>query len=301
MRDTDFESPSFGDAQDQAILKHRDAHFGGSFEVMLEYYQKGGKGVAPDIALERIEWLAQEEKRLGGNLAGMFLSAADAEEIKKAKKAYQHLRDLYQMKSPKSPFPLLIANLILSEEENPEEEIAAIVKQRQAIVPTLIGLVKSEDMYNPLYPGYGQAPYLAARCLGLIGDGRALIALFESIGKGDFFDDDIALGALKSIGEPAKRFLLKVLHGKPINEDNERAAIALLAFKDPEVAKTCFELLKQLDLGKDAFLATYLILACEALKGTQQQKEFEEFAQRSDLPRELKNDFQSILKLWQEP
>jgi hypothetical protein len=299
MRDTDFETPTFGDAQDQVILMHRDAHFGGNFNVMLDYYLKGGKGIAPDISQERIAWLAEEEKRLGHNLAAQLLSAQDAEEIKKARKAYKHLRDLCTLESPKTPYPLLIANLILSEDETPEKEMQAIVQEKKAIVPMLIDLLRSEEMYNPIYPGYGQAPYYAARCLGQIGDERALISLFESIGKGDFFDDDIALNALKSIGEPAKKFLLKVLHGRPINEDNERAAIALLAFKeDLDVAQAFFNLLKQLDLKKDAFLATYLILGSEGLKGSTQQKEFEDFSQQPGIPKDLKNDFNTVLKIW---
>lgn len=287
------------DAIDETILMHRDAHFGGNFGIMLDYYSRGGKGALPDIECERIALLAEEEKRLGHNLAADLLSARDAERIKGAKKAYERLRELYELKTIKTPFPLLIADLILSEEELPSKEIEAIITHKSAIVPFLIDLLKSEEMYDPLYPGYGHAPHLAAHCLGLIGDKRAIISLFESFGKGDFFDDDIILEALQAIGESAKSFLLKVLQGHPINEDNERAAIALIGFKDdPEVAKTCFSFLKSLDLKKEPSLATYLILACEKLPQETEKLEFEVFAKQPSIPKELHHDFNIIQKLW---
>lgn len=303
MTDKDYDDlTAFGDTVDQDILKHRDAHFGGNFKVMLDYYRNEGKGVNPVFDIQRIEDLAAEELRLGKNIAPELLGADDAEEIKKSREAYKSLRELYTIKKPKSPFPILISNLILSEDAEPEKEINDIVQYKSAIVPFLIDILKSEDMYNPLFPGYGRAPYFAANCLGRIGDKRAIIALFESIGHGDFFDDEYALNALKAIGEPAKTFLLRVLHAKPLNEDNERAAISLIPFKDdPEVAKTCFSMLKEIDLKKDAYLATYLILACEGLKDANDRKAFETFSKQASIPRELKNDFNSILHLWQSP
>lgn len=303
MKETDdlIDQPSLSDAEDLLILMHREAHFGGSFPIMLDYYQRGGKGISKDISIGRIIELAKHEEHLGQNLAALTLSAREAEEIAEALSSYKKLKSLYFSKSPKGQLPLLIANLILSEEEEPESEIRAIVEQKSAIVPLLIDLIRSEDMYNPLFPGYGQAPALAARCLGQIGDKRAIIALFEAIGKGDFFDDDMALQALKLIGEPAKNFLLTVLQGKPINEDNERAAIAILSFKDdPQVAEICFQVLKGLNLSKELYLATYLILACEGLKGSPLEQEFTQFGQNPSIPSELKNDFKAILHLWQQ-
>lgn len=296
MKETDYDAPSFGDATDIAILMHREAHFGGSFPIMIDYYQRGGKGVSLDFEIPRIIELAEEEIKAGANLAAMLLTPRDIEEVKRAKDSYQIFRDLYAIKSPKTPFPLLIADLILSEEEEPVQELEAIISQNTAIVPSLLELMNSEDMYNPLFPGYGKAPEFAAYCLGKIGDKRAIISLFESIGKVSFFEDEIALNSLKSIGEPAKTFLLRVLQGKPVNEDNEKAAIALLSFgPDPEIAKTSFDLLKTLDLKKEAFLATYLILACEHL---QDRKPFEDFAARTDLPKDLKNDCNTVLNAW---
>ena len=50
---------------DNAILMHRDAHFGGDFDVMLDYYQKEGKGISKDFDIERIQELAQVQKSSG--------------------------------------------------------------------------------------------------------------------------------------------------------------------------------------------------------------------------------------------
>lgn len=294
---------SFADATDIGILMHRDVHFGGQFESMLEYYNKYGKGINPDFELTRISALDEIEKRIKQNLAPLLLSGADAEKVARAKEAYKKLRSVYEQKKPSSSskpnFPLLIANLILSEEESPEEEIAAIVAQKGAIVPALIDLLRSEDYSDPLFPGYGLAPNLAVKCLGLIGDKRAIIALFETIGEGDFFSEDMALDALKAIGAPAKEFLLRVLHGQPITYDNERAAIALSRFRnDPEVAMRCLEMLKTLDLKKHFLLADYLVLVCEGLSNPEERKEFHRLAELATTPPALQRDIQAMVKEW---
>lgn len=291
--------PLFGDTDDLAILMHREVHFGGNFAVMLDYYRRGGKGVMPEFEIKKIEDLAAEELRIGKNLAPLLLTAKEAEEIKAARDAYEGFRELYAVRSPKNKLPLLIADLILSEEEEPEKEIEAILSEKATIVPFLIDLIRSEDFYNPLFPGYGKAYKYAAQALGRIGDKRALIALFESIGRGDFFDDEVLLKALQAIGEPAKTFLLRVLMGKPFNEDNEKAAIALLAFKDdPAVTRSCLNFLKELDLKQEAALATYLILICEGITDPEERKEFEAFSKQASIPKDLALDFKAILEEW---
>lgn len=287
------------DANDAAILMHRDVHFGGSFELMLEYYLKGGKGIHPDFEVEKIQRLADIEKDLKENLAGQILNSADAEKVAKAKEAYQKLRDLYEVKNPVSRYPVLLANLILSEEEEPAHEIDEIVKEKSQIVPSLIALIKSEEFHDPLFPGYGLAPALAMKCLSLIGDKRAIITFFETIGTGDFFDDDIALQGLRAIGEPAKKFLLTVVQSKPINADNEKAAIALLAFKDdPEVGDVCLKLLHEPSVLKDRVLSTYLILACEGLQSEANRQKFKSLSEQAHFPRELRQDLTTITKTW---
>lgn len=287
------------DAFDAAIIMHRDVHFGGKFEIMLEYYARGGKGVHPDFEIKRIQELALMEKRMNANLAGIVLSGPDAERVAKAREAYKKLRQLYEVEKPLSKHPVLIADLILTEDEEAVNEIKAVIKEGGYIVRALIDLIRDEDFYDTLFPGFGLAPALAIKCLGRIGDKRAIIALFEAIGSGDFFDDDIILEALHSIGEPAKEFLLKVIQGKPLNEDNERAAIALIAFKgDAVVAERCFEMLQDPIFQKDPILATYLVLACEWLTDEKKRKQFRELIKNPKLPKLLINDMKAVLKAW---
>lgn len=286
-------------AMDVAILMHRDAHFGGRFDVMLDYYAKGGKGVNAEFDVERILLLSETEKKLNQNLAALLLSGPDAERVGQAKEAYKKLRNLYDAEKPYSKIPLLIADLILSEEEVPAEEIDAIVKEKGLAVKPLLDLLRSEDFHDPLFPGYGLAPNLAVTCLGLIGDKRAIVTLFESIGSGDFFDEDIALSALHAIGEPAKEFLLKVLHGRPLNIDNEKAAIALINFKDsPEVAEACLNMLKDPLVRRQTLLSTYLVLACEGLADEGKKEEFIALMNDDKTPQSLKRDMQILAKTW---
>lgn len=297
--DSEMEGMPLVNAQDSAILMHRDVHFGGKFDVMLDYYINEGKGVHPDFDLERIHELARIEKEMKSDLAPVLISGAEAEKIAEAKNAYKKLRSLYEKPKSATKNMLLIADLILSEEQDPQKEIEAIVKEKQMIVPALLELLKSEEFYDPLFPGYGLAPALAAKCLGLIGDKRAIIALFEAMKQGDFFDEDVDLAALKAIGAPAKEFLLKVVHGRPINEDNERAAIALIAFKeDEEVSKACLEMLKDPQVRKDVPLSTYLILACEGLQQDKDRKEFQDLAKDTATPKILAQDIQAVAKSW---
>ncbi len=291
---------SLADASDAAILMHRDAHFGGQFEIMQNYYDKEGKGVCSDFDAKRISELAALEKEMNQNLSGIILSGADAERVAEAKEAYKKLRDLYDEDKPFNKIPLLLADLILSEDEDPREEIAAIIKEKGLAVSALIELIRSENFYDPLFPGYGQAPGLALKCLGLIKDKRAIIALFESIGTGDFFDEDVALDALHAIGDPAKEFLLRVLKGKPWTGDNEKAALALIAFKeDQTVSSTALKMLMDPDVCAHISLATYLILICEGLTDKKSREAFTALLDHPSTPKELKQDIKIIAKLWQ--
>lgn len=289
------------DAVDHEILMHRDAHFGGQFPIMLEYYRKEGKGVQPEFDIPRIERLAALEEQLKQNLAALFLAAPEVQKVADAREAYKKLRAIYEVKKPKTHFPQLIADLILSEEEEAEAEIEAIVAEREKIVPALIDILRSEELYDPLFPGYGLSPFLAVKALGRIGDKRALISLFEALGQGDFFADDQIIKALKAIGEPAREFLLHVIKGRPINEDNEKAAIALIAFKDEDgVADVCFELLQQPDVQKDPCLPTYLVLICAGLKDSAKREAFKKMAQNNHLPSLLQEDMKGVIHDWEE-
>lgn len=294
--DSSFEHFPLVDALDHEILMHRDAHFGGLFSVMIDYYQTEGKGVQPQFSLQRIEKLQQLEKELKQNLAATFLSADEIQKVADAREAYRQLRKIYEIASLKSPHPKLIADLILSEEQEATQEIAAIVAQGSSIVKLLIDLLKNEQFHDPLYPGYGVAPSLVVECLGQIGDKRAIICLFEAIGGDDFFADDAILKALKAIGSPAKEFLLRVVAGRPLNEDNEKAALALVAFKEEEVAERALQLLREPDIWQDEALSTYLILSCEGLQKEISRADFALLAHGADRIR--KQDICSILNQW---
>lgn len=294
-----FEHFPIVDALDHEILMHRDAHFGGQFSIMLDYYAQEGKGVQPDFDLSRIERLFRLEEELKQNLAALFLAGSEAQQVADAREAYQNLRAIYEVKKPKTPYAQLIADLILSEDEEAEEEIAAIVAEKDKIVPSLIDLLRTEHFYDPLFPGYGQAPFLVVKCLGRIGDKRAIISLFEALGQGDFFADEQIVKALQTIGKPACEFLLHVIKGRPLTEDNEKAAIALIAFKDEEgVADLCFDLLQQSDIQKDPCLPTYLVLVCAGLKDAVKREAFRKMSQQEQLPTLLREDMKVILHDW---
>ena len=288
------------DAIDHEILMHREAHFGGQFSIMLDYYKQEGRGVRPEFSIERIEQLAKLESELKQNLAPLFLELSEIEKIGESRNIYKNLRSIYEIEQPKVKHPLLIADLILSEDEEAKSEVQAIVAEKDRIVPSLIEILKNELFYDPLFPGYGLTPDLVIQCLGLIGDKRAIITLFESFGQGDFFTDDQIIKALKAIGEPAKEFLIRVVKSHPINEDNERAAIALIHFKDQEeVAAICFDLLKNKEMQKDPCLLTYLTLICEGLKDPIKREEFRDLAKSGILPKLLTADLKAIIQEWE--
>lgn len=295
----DIEEFPIGYSIDNLILMHRDAHFGGDFDLMLQYYEKNGRGALKDLEIERIKELQTLEKTTGKNLSAVMLSGAEAEKVARTRQLYQQLQGLYEMRQKKSSIPVLIADLILAEEDETDAAAQAVVAEKGAIVPALIELLRNEEFYDPLSPGYGQAPTLAAKCLGLIGDKRAIISLFEAIGEGDFFNEDMILEALHVIGDPARDFLLKVVHGRPLTGDNEKAAIALVAFKnDPVVSDACLNMLKEIDLVKDASLATYLVLACEGLDTSAKRKELLALAERRGTPKPLQLDIHTVAKEW---
>jgi hypothetical protein len=297
--DNDVEDFPIAYSIDNLILMHRDAHFGGDFNIMLDYYKKEGRGVSSEFDLERIQELADTQHSTGKDLSPLMLSGAEAEKVAHSRQLYRDLRTLCETDNKKNVVPKLIAELILSEEEEVPAATQALIAEKTTAVPALIDLLRSEDFYDPLAPGYGQAPSLAAECLGKIGDKRAIISLFEAIGSGDFFNEDILLDSLKAIGTPAKEFLLRVLHAKPITNDNERAAVALIAFKnDPEVALACLKALQELDVNKNLSLATYLALACEGLQSPQERQILLSLADKPSTPKSLRQDIAAVAKTW---
>ncbi|MCH9626835.1 MAG: hypothetical protein S4CHLAM2_04660 [Chlamydiales bacterium] len=289
------------DELDHQVLMHRDAHFGGDFKVMLTYYQEEHLGVYPEFDLDRIAYLAEVEAQLGQNLASVILTVAEAEKVARARRAYEMLKEIYeQEEEEKSPFPRLLADLILTESEEPEQEIEAVVSQGSRIVPELIQMVRSDETYDPLFPGYGYAPYLAIICLGKIKDPSAIIPLFETLGREMAFDEEVILGALREIDAPAQTFLLDVLQGRPITKDVIQAAYALAVFADQvEVAHACFEQLRDKDVIEHSLLRSYLLNNCEGLRNTPLQKALEEMGHDPEIPSDFQTEIQNLIRSWQ--
>lgn len=289
------------DALDCEIVMNRDAHFGGLFSIMIEYYEKESKGIRPEFSLKRIAELARYEESLeaGANLRDMLLTDSQKEKVKRSQDAYLKLRQIFEVEGAENSNAYLIANLILAEEDEPKEELMAVVQKGSAVVDDLIALFKSDDAYDTLFPGYGFSPELAAKALGEIGDPKALPALFEKIGHVDFFIEDVILEALKNIGDPSKDFLLKILKSQPFSDDNQKAAVALVHFKDDrDIAKTAFELLKSGEYADHPSFLGYLIVICESLKGSELEGAFKALQNDEELPQLLRQDIEDITKKW---
>ena len=101
--DPSFDHFPIADALDHEILMHRDTHFGGLFSVMLDYYAQEGKGIQPQITLDRIEKLDIMEKQVKQNLAAMFLLAEEMQKVADSREAYRQLRSIYEINNPKNP------------------------------------------------------------------------------------------------------------------------------------------------------------------------------------------------------
>ncbi len=296
----DFGGYPIADNIDNEILMHRDAHFSGKFSFMIDYYTQEGKGVLDDLGLDRILFLANLEEKSGQNLAPLLLSGREASKVAKAKEAYKKLRDLFESDKEENKIARLIADLILSEEDFPENEIDAVVKMGPKMVEPLVELLNSDDFLDPLFPGYGFAPELAAICLGKIKDPKAIEPLFSALGKEGFFMEESILEALKRIGEPTKEFLLKTLQSRPLTIDNERAALALTYFSDDEeVANHAFKELQDPINRKNPSLATYLIFSTESLKDPEECKKFKILSKDTQfLPPSLLSEMKMIVNQW---
>jgi hypothetical protein len=234
LGDTEKEALPIFDEQDKEILLHRDVHFGGSFGAMLEYYSnEDAKGVIEDISPARIAFLEQIQKLHGKNLAPLLLSGSDAEKVGKARSLYKKLQAIAES-SQKTPESIL-AECIVS-----EDDIDDIVQNTPAMLlekpEILVPLISSEDFFDVLSPGYGTAPLLAIELLGKARYSKAIQPLFQLIGCVDDYIESAVLSALSAIGEEAKQFGLKILQGRPITKDTERAALMLTYFvPDPTI------------------------------------------------------------------
>lgn len=296
MDDSDDLDIPFLDSQDVEILMHREVHFSGSFPLMLDYYEQDGIGVVPDFSLKRIKNLMEEEQRSNRNIAPLILPSSAEAIIEDAKHIYLKLREVYEYPTVQ-PLSLAISDLILSEEEDPSAEIEALCSYGPSAVTPLIELLKTSQFYDPLYPGYGRAPILAAQCLGKLKDERAIPALFGALGHDQFFTDDAMISALTTFGNQSVDFLLKKIGLTPFSKDNEQAAIALSAFpQDPRISKACLAVLQNPDVKKHPTLANYLILGCSALTTPEEQKLF--LSLKEHFPGMIQHEMDLIAKQW---
>ncbi len=298
-----FEEESYAltDELDHEVLMHRDAHFGGDFNVMFAYYQEENIGIHPDLDIERISYLAEVEKQLGQDLAPLILTGTEAEHVARARRAYEKLKEIYEIDEEEeiSRFPRLIADLILTESEEPEDEIEAIISQGTRIVPELLQIIKSDDAYDPLFPGYGYAPYLAIVCLGRIKDPSSVIPLFEILGRDMIFDEEVVLDALAEIGESAKQFLLDIIKGRPITKDTINAAFALTVFStQSDVAITCFEQLQDAEILEKSLLRSYLLYNCEGIRGTPYEEALAKMIDNPELPSDFRKEIETLIREW---
>jgi len=275
--------------EDRDILMHRDAHFSGSFDVMLDNYREGRRGAVLPIESRRIEFLRLQEAKLGKNLAPYLLTGADAEKVAFAKKMYYDLMALAEGTS-KDTIAQAISKLILSEEDEIENALDKVLLFGNKAIPALLELLQSELFLDPLFPGYGKAPFLAALALGKLRAMESISSLFQLLKHESFEAEEAALKALVAIGEKAKEFLLKIVQKKPFTEENERAAYALLQFESEEVALQFFQILKELIQSQSKQLSSpfahYLTLGLKALPDAQ-KKELQALAKNSKTPKDL--------------
>ncbi|MDJ0652361.1 MAG: HEAT repeat domain-containing protein [Simkaniaceae bacterium] len=288
------------DTIDLAILMHRDVHFGGSFDVMLEYYTGQGVGKIPDFEIDAILRLKKREEEQKENLSDLYLPDGAKDQVKAAKKMYQDLRAIY-LDEKASPESILLSDLILSEKETPEKEIEALVAKGKDIVPTLIYLLSTHIFYEPLNPGYGRSPIFAAKCLAQIQDGRAIPALFEALWQDNVFTAEEIIKALAAFGSSSKAFLITRLKSEPFSKDNEYAAIALSGFiDDEEIARACLDVLEKEETLKKPLFASYLIFACSTLTEASEQDRFIALTKKEGLPKIILEEMILVLKNWKK-
>jgi hypothetical protein len=288
------------DTIDMEILMHRDAHFGGSFDEMLQYYMKQGVGKMPDFEIDQILHLQTLEKEMKENLSEIYLPDTAKDQVAASKKMYQDLRNVYHDPQVTKESHLL-SDLILSEEEIPKKEIQAIVNEGKDIVPALIYLLSSTTFYEPINPGYGRSPIFAAQCLANIQDERAIPPLFEALGQDNFFTDEEIIKALASFGDRSKHFLINLLKSEPFSNDNEYAAIALSGFvDDPDIAEASLEVLEKEATLKRPLFSSYLVFACSSLTKESEKERLIAITQKENLPKTILEEIKIVIKNWKK-
>lgn len=279
---------------DLEILMHKDAHFGGSFTVMIEYYEEEGIGVQEEFDLQRIKDLAIYDK--DGHLSAEMLPDQAKNDVFFSKELYKKFRDCYE---GEDALPMRLADLILSESYHPEKEIAALSTFEKRAIKPLVEILLQDHFYNPLNPGYGRAPINAALSLKKIGNTDAIPYLFGALGK-SFSVDEILINTLISFGKEGENFLYDRLKGVPYTKDNYLAALALSSFPvSDETAELALSLLCKKETFNHPSYASYLICICEGLENNTDRQKFIEIANSDQLTKQLASEMKIIISFWE--
>ncbi len=292
LEGVDIEELPLLEEEDRDILMHRDAHFGKNFGLMLQHYEDEGIGAVLDVEPERIAALMQLEESLGKNLAPYLLQGPDAEKVAQSIKLYKALSEQLHNKA-KAPLVAAISELILSEETQ-ETAAKKAVKVGPKLIPYLMQLLQTPILYDPLFPGYGQAPIRACLALGTLQAKEAIKLLFGLIGTEDFDTENASIQALRLIGDPAKEFCLAQLASRPITKNNERAAIALSSMDyDYRIALALLEELEDPQIQKLDSLTSYLVIGVAKIPADLKER-FMKVAAK--LPSGAREELTTILK-----
>lgn len=266
---------------------------------MITYYRGEKKGVQTEFTPERLEKLASIETRLRVNLSDLLFADRHREKVRHMRREYAKLRDLASAQSISADPKRALARLILADSEEPIEQLRAVEKLGVGAVPHLIELFSDATFYDPLSPGFGLAPELAAKCLGSIADTRAIKVLFAKLGDVGFFTQDVVLEALRKIGDPSRDFLLQKLQARPFTEDNQKAAFALVHFReDFLVAATGYRLLTDEQLEHRSCFLNSLVMICEGLAGTSLAPHFQQLQDDDRLPQLIRQDVREVVENW---
>jgi hypothetical protein len=269
------------DEEDRDIVLHRDAHFAGSFPLMIEAYENEDISAVLPVETRRIKTLYHLEQSLEKNIAPFLLHAPDALKVNAVRKMYRLLQE--------SSTP--IADLILSEEE-PEVVAKKTALHGESIASSLLSLLENELFYDTLFPGYGQAPIAAALTLGILKIEKAIPVLFSLLHTTEFEIESAALQALSMIGEKAKQFCIERLLARPLSTDNEKAALALSAFAiDDQIISALFQQLQDPLVLKRESLISYILASCEELPQSWLSK-YSEIAMKTELGQKIKDEMQ---------
>lgn len=278
---------------DLEILMHKDAHFGGSFPVMLEYYENDGVGVQEDFEIERIRELSFADTE--GHLSSEVLPELAKSDVLFSKELYKKFRDCYE---DEDELPKKLADLILSESLDPAKEIQALTRYQKRAIKPLVEILLQDYFYNPLNPGYGRGPINAAIALKTLGNKDAIPYLFNALGK-SFTVDEVVMNALMSFEGAGLNFLQDRLKGSPYTKDNYLAAMALASFAtNDETACLALNQLQRKDTFSHPSYVSYLICICEGLENNQEREIFAKIAKGSDLKPSIAAEMALILKFW---